>query len=426
ASKLEPWSEYLTNRQGTAPNPSYDPLQFCLDEAHRRGLEVHCWFNPYRAKHPAQKGPLAANHLAVTNPEVVKSYGRYLWMDPGEPLVQRRSREVMLDVVRRYDVDGIHIDDYFYPYAEKDAVGKPIPFPDEPSYRRYRSGGGKLGKDDWRRKNVDDFVQTTYQAIKGAKPWVKFGISPFGIYRPGVPAGIQAGVDQYADLYADVQKWIREGWCDYLSPQLYWPIAQKPQSFPVLLDYWLAQNSQGRHIWPGQYTSRTLPEEGKWDSRELMDQIAILRQKGAGGSAHFSMKAFLLNAKGVRTALTFGPYREPAAIPASPWLGAEVPPAPTITEISRTPEGVRLKAGVPDEVRFIAWSKAASLNADAKIWSEWHLTSNRTLGIPLLAGDGAIAVASVSRTGIWSPVTLAAVPTAARAAGASRGKSSRR
>ncbi|RYG69763.1 hypothetical protein EON77_14425, partial [bacterium] len=194
-SKYEPWSEYLTGLQGRAPNPRWDPLEFACREAHARGLELHCWFNPYRAKHPAQKGPLARNHIAVTNPAVVKTYARYLWMDPGERRVQERSLNVMLDVVRRYDVDGVHIDDYFYPYQEKNSAGRLIPFPDGPSYARYKKGGGTLTKPDWRRRNVDTFIENAYEGIHRTKPWVKFGISPFGIYRSGYPKGIEAGVD---------------------------------------------------------------------------------------------------------------------------------------------------------------------------------------------------------------------------------------
>jgi len=194
-SKLEPWSEYLTGRQGRAPSPYYDPLEFAVREAHARGIELHCWFNPYRAGHPAQRGPYALSHIRYRHPEIVKNYGRYLWLDPGEPLVQKHSLDVIRDVVRRYDIDGVHIDDYFYPYPEDGQE-----FQDQASYKRYQNGGGDLGLHDWRRQNVDHFVESAYKTIKSEKPWVKFGISPFGIYRPGIPETIKAGVDQYDEL----------------------------------------------------------------------------------------------------------------------------------------------------------------------------------------------------------------------------------
>lgn len=331
-SKLEPWSEYLTGAQGKAPSPYWDPLEFAVEEAHKRGMELHCWFNPYRSLHPTQKGPVAQTHISRTNPSVVKQYGKYLWMDPSEPAVQRRSLEVMLDVVRRYDIDGVHIDDYFYPYKEKGPDGKIIDFPDSESYGRYQRAGGRLGKDDWRRKSVDDFIERLYGEIKKSKRHVKFGISPFGVYRPGIPEGIKAGVDQYADLYADALKWYQKGWVDYYTPQLYWPIKQTPQAYPVLLKYWAEVNSAGRHLWPGNFTGRTNPNDGNWPAQEVVDQINVTRgQKGATGNVHFSMKAFTQNFNGVATALKNGPYKEPAVIPASRWLGDKKPGSPEVT-----------------------------------------------------------------------------------------------
>lgn len=328
-SKIEPWSEYLTNKQGQAPNPYYDPLAFAIEEAHKRGMELHCWFNPYRSKHPAQKGPLASNHIRNTHPNLAKEYGRYLWLDPGEPAVQQRSLDVMLDVVKRYDIDGVHIDDYFYPYAERDAAGKIIPFPDDDSYRAYRNKGGKLDRSHWRRQNVDLFVERLYDGIKAEKKWVKFGISPFGIYRPGIPEGIKAGVDQYEDLSADALKWFREGWCDYFTPQLYWPIKQTPQAYPVLLDWWSTQNPKGRHLWPGNFTGRVRTDDGNWPPQEIVDQIELTRKnKGATGNVHFSMRVFLMNAQGLNDVLKSGPYAEKALVPASPWLDSKATAAP--------------------------------------------------------------------------------------------------
>ena len=254
----------------------------------------------------------------------MKPYGKQLWMDPGEPVVQKRSRDVFLDVVRRYDIDGVHIDDYFYPYPE---AGQP--FPDGNVFRRYGNG---LTQDDWRRKNVDDFVRDVYAAIHKEKPWVRFGVSPFGIYRPGIPETTTAGIDQYATLYADPLKWLRAGWVDYLAPQLYWAIAQKPQSFPVLFDWWRSENPKGRHIWPGLFTSRLLPGEklGGFSSEEIVRQIALTRKDGDAGHIHFSMKALSQNARGVADTLRGRLYAEDALPPASPWLDSTPPKAPVL------------------------------------------------------------------------------------------------
>jgi uncharacterized lipoprotein YddW (UPF0748 family) len=334
-SKIEPWSEYLTGQQGRAPNPRWDPLQFAIDEARKRGMELHCWFNPYRALHPAQKGPLAPNHIGVTHPHLAKKYGRYLWMDPGEPVVQQRSLAVMMDVVRRYDIDGVHIDDYFYPYK---SYADGADFPDGPSWQRYRAGGGRLSRDDWRRKNVDDFIERLYGEIKKEKRWVKFGISPFGIYRPGHPPEVKAGFDQYTELYADALKWWERGWCDYYAPQLYWQIGS-PQPYPALLNWWADKNKTGRHLWPGNFTSQAIaPPTGRgWPGKEIVDQIVLTqRHPGATGNIHFSMKALMQDAGGVATQLKNGPYRNPAFIPASPWLGRSAPPVPRVrTNVAR-------------------------------------------------------------------------------------------
>ena len=226
-SSIEPWSEYLTGRQGRAPAPAWDPLAFAVAEAHRRGLELHTWFNPYRARHPSAKGPLSKLHLANTAPALVKKYGTHLWMDPGESAVRKRTLRVVLDVVKRYDIDGVHLDDYFYPYKERTANGT-TEFPDVRSWKKYVASGGTLSRDDWRRENVNTLVRELNEQIHAAKPWVKFGVSPFGIWRPGYPEQVK-GFDAYEQLYADSKLWWANNWVDYFTPQLYWPIA-KPDS----------------------------------------------------------------------------------------------------------------------------------------------------------------------------------------------------
>lgn len=340
ASQNEPWSAFLSGTQGKAPDPYYDPLAFWVREAHRRGIELHAWFNPFRAAVPSYNGPAAANHVSRIHPEWVKPFGEYQWLDPGEPGARDYSIRVILDVVRRYDIDGVHIDDYFYPYPKKG-----IEFPDDPSFAQYTRSGGRLSRGDWRRANLNAFIERLYRGIKYTKPWVTFGISPFGIYRPGEPAGVR-GFDQYDGLFADVKLWFNRGWCDYLSPQLYWKI-DSPQPFATLLAWWASQNAQHRHLWPGLYTSRVVGRAASnpattravaakrssnaWPAREILDQIAIVRARsGSPGDVHFSMKAFLSDRGGINESLHDGPYAEPAVVPASPWLGWSRPASPSL------------------------------------------------------------------------------------------------
>ncbi len=355
-SQLEPWSEYLTGTQGQAPEPYYDPLAFAIDEAHKRGMELHAWINPYRARHPSSKST-APNHISKTQPGIVRKYGTHLWLDPGEPDTQEWSRSVIMDIVKRYDVDGIHVDDYFYPYRENDKNKKEIPFPDDASYKKYTTGGGTLGRDDWRRENVNQFIQKVYSSVKAEKPWVKVGISPFGIYRPGQPAQIK-GFDAYQEIYCDSQKWLREGWCDYLAPQLYWPIAQTPQSYPVLLKWWTEQNVKGRHIWAGNYTSRVADGGTKsYSVDEVVNQVQATRsQLGATGNVHFSMEVLLHDRKGLDERLMQTVYQSPALIPASPWLSNKQPGQPlTLIQIDPNTNDVKLAWSAPQSDTPAQW-----------------------------------------------------------------------
>ena len=327
ASKLEPWTEYLTGTMGRAPEPYYDPLAFAVTEAHRRGLELHAWCNPFRARHASAKTPVAASHISRTRPELVRTYGKLLWLDPGEPLVQEHSLRVILDVVRRYDVDGVHLDDYFYPYREKDAAKKPIDFPDDPSWRKYQKAGGKLDREDWRRDNVNRFIQRLYSSVKAEKAWVKVGISPFGIWRPGVPTGIR-GMDSTQEIYADSLKWFRSGWVDYFSPQLYWSIDAPEQSFPVLLKWWATQNTAPRHLWPGLSAATIGPARS---ADEVIKQLQLTRaQPGASGSLQWSIKALHQNRDGIADKLAKVVNQQVALVPASPWLEKSIPLKPVV------------------------------------------------------------------------------------------------
>ena len=328
-SKIEPWSESLTGQMGKAPRPYYDPLDFAVEEAHKRGLELHAWFNPYRVRVRDSKSPVARNHVSSTHPELVRTYGSYLWLDPGEPATRDYLLGVIMDVVRRYDIDGVHFDDYFYPYREK-AGDKEVEFPDDASWRRYLSNGGKMARKDWRRENVNLFVHAAYESIKKEKPWVKFGISPFGIWQPHYPEGI-LGFNSCEELYADSRKWLASGWVDYLAPQLYWPIGQKGQSFPLLLNWWAEQNTRHRLLLAGIKISgwKGISNE----AREATNEIAATRQQsGALGNILWHSKPLLANNAAVATALRTGVYSEPALVPACPWLDVEGPPArPVLT-----------------------------------------------------------------------------------------------
>jgi uncharacterized lipoprotein YddW (UPF0748 family) len=348
ASELEPWSEYLTGTMGKAPEPFYDPLSFAVQEAHKRGLELHAWFNPYRARYAAAKSSVAPNHVSKTRPQLVRRYGKSLWLDPGQKQVQDYSIGVIMDVVRRYDLDGVHIDDYFYPYKEKDGAGKELEFPDEATWQRYGTASG-LGRDDWRRENVNRFVQRLYNSIKEAKPWVKFGVSPFGIWRPGNPAQIQ-GFDAYAKLYADSRQWLASGWVDYLAPQLYWAIKPPEQSFPVLLKWWAAQNPKGRLLVPGMDSTKAAH---KWPSEEIVEQIRLTRkQAGTAGQVHWNMGALSSNAT-LAGALERETYLESALVPACPWCGGSAPEKPALSLVQR---GASIEAtwthGTPTAIRF--------------------------------------------------------------------------
>ena len=340
ASPLEPWSEYLSGTMGRPPEPLYDPLEFAIAEAHARGLELHAWFNPYRVRHADAAGPAAANHASVALPQAVRRYGKYLWFDPGEPAAADRFLEVVADVVRRYDVDGVHIDDYFYPYPVAEE-GREVPFPDDESHARAVASGGLADRDAWRRDNTDRLVERLWREVKAIRPRVLVGISPFGIWRPGHPPGIK-GLDQFAKLNADARRWLREGWLDYLAPQLYWRIDAPAQGYEKLLDWWAGENMQGRGLWPGLYTSRVRRDPAAatsatvWEADEILRQVVATQSRpGAGGTIHFSMKALAEDFDGVATRLAAGPYAEPALVPAIRPAEGPLPGPPSLVAAGR-------------------------------------------------------------------------------------------
>jgi uncharacterized lipoprotein YddW (UPF0748 family) len=359
-SKLEPWSEFLTGRMGQSPG--YDPLAVAIAAAHERGLELHAWFNPYRARHSSARSPISEQHVLRRHPDWVKPYGTQQWLNPTHPDVAAHTLAVIRDVVRRYDIDGVHIDDYFYPYRERGSDGQPLVFPDEDTWQRYRQQGGTLERDDWRRSAVNAFVRDLYREVKALKPWVKVGISPFGIWRPNHPTGI-AGLDAFAELYADSKLWLEQGWCDYFAPQLYWPIAQTRQSFPRLLEWWSQQNKQQRHLWPGLFTSRVGGEarstpQKSWPAREIVQQIELCRRhNGVSGAIHFSIKALRNNPDQLAEHLT-RLYSEPALVPAIEWAvpaspNSSFPVAPPRCQLCRQANTTLIEIAAPAYTRFL-------------------------------------------------------------------------
>jgi uncharacterized lipoprotein YddW (UPF0748 family) len=353
-------------------------------------------------------------------PALVRRYGPYLWMDPGEAAVRERTTRVILDVVRRYDIDGVHIDDYFYPYPERDRRGNVIPFPDDRSWTRYRRSGGSLDRDDWRRRNVDLLVQALYREIKAAKPWVKFGVSPFGIWRSGVPASVR-GLDAFEVLFADSRRWLADGWVDYFTPQLYWEVSAAQQSYPTLLNWWAAQNVRGRHLWPGNGTYK-VTDIGpvRWPATEVVEQIGLTRdQPGGGGNVHYNMSALVRGVDALSRRLAAGPYAAPALVPASSWLAGDPPQPPTV-ERAAAPDGavLRIVPATPAPARA-SRSAARWWLVRARYADGWRArvidAAERVVRLP---ADGAgrlpdvVAVTAVDRAGVESSAAFAGAPPA--------------
>jgi uncharacterized lipoprotein YddW (UPF0748 family) len=405
-SEIEPWTEFLTGEQG-APldDPAFDPLQFWIDQSHAAGLQLHAWFNPYRAWHAQATGKPAATHVSQTRPDLVKRYGQFGWMDPGEADAAAHTLRVIADVVQRYDIDGVHMDDYFYPYpiSSGGEDAQSLEFPDYPSWVRYLRQGGQLTKAEWRRDNVNRFVRQVYEQTKRLKPWLRVGISPFGIGKPAQrPAGI-TGFSQYDSLYADVEHWLAQGWMDYLAPQLYFKLEQRGQAFGQLLIYWQGQSLKGVAIWPGLFTSRLKvnleqPSQSPWLVQEIAGQIAAVRRTTptdqASGHIHFSLNALANDAQGVIENAS-GWYREPAAVPPindHSGMNLEPPPAPVVKRLGQ------------NEISVSDPSRQSALLA---IWiakqGVWHLSLMPTTECPciqLLQPEQAnMMVRGVSRTG---------------------------
>ncbi len=322
ASRLEPWSRSLTGVQGKAPEPYWDPMQFMIDECHKRGMEFHAWINPYRTK-TTLKSELAPNHVYNIHPEWFVTYGDQLYFDPALPESRRHICMVVSDIVSRYDVDAIHMDDYFYPYPIK---GKD--FPDDASFARF--GGGFSNKGDWRRSNVNVLIKKLHETIREIKPWVKFGVSPFGIYRneSSDPLGSKTkGLQNYDDLYADVLLWAREGWIDYNIPQIYWHIGHPVADYETLVKWW-ARNTENRPLFIGQSVMNTVQNADPKNPsiNQLPRKMALQRAyQTIGGSCQWPASAVIENAGKYRDALIAEYHKYPALPPVFDFMDNEAP-----------------------------------------------------------------------------------------------------
>lgn len=331
ASETEPWSRYLNGEQGKAPQPFYDPLSYIIEEAHKRNMELHAWINPFRVKLNAADS-LSAEHPYVKHPTWGWDYGGKTFFDPGLPEVRTYVKEVIIDIVKRYDIDGIHFDDYFYPYRSD----KNDTLPDEETFRKYGTTFYPDKIEDWRRENISCFIHNVSKTIKAEKKWVKFGISPFGIWKnsrnPSDSLPTKGKISSYDILYADVIKWLKEGWIDYAAPQLYWAIGFAPADFEKLLSWW-GEHSYSRHLYIGHglYKIDSLSKEEAWrNSIEIDRQIKALRRNdNVAGSIFYSSKHLTQRTelKPLREALKNDFYKDDALMPWMPWIDKE-PPAP--------------------------------------------------------------------------------------------------
>ena len=330
-SSYEPWSEWLTGAQGRPPSPYYDPLEFMIEETHKRGMEFHAWCNPYRAVFAIGKSSIVPDHITRQHPDWFVRFENTLYFDPGNKEVQQYVTTVIRDIVRRYDIDGLHFDDYFYPYdIFEDRPGHD--FPDKASYAKYGNG---MTEGDWRRSNTDSIIVQVGRAIKEEKPHCKFGISPFGIWRNKRtdPEGseTQAGQTNYDNLYADILLWLKNGWIDYVAPQIYFEFTQPHAPYGVLLDWW-AHHTYGRQCYIGLGIYKAGTNAAWRDPTQLTRQIQALRSYYplVQGAIYFSSTSFVRNPYGWNDSLQQHYYNYPALIPPMPWIDSTPPKPPLV------------------------------------------------------------------------------------------------
>jgi uncharacterized lipoprotein YddW (UPF0748 family) len=344
-SPYEPWSEWLSGTQGVAPNPFYDPLIFMIDETHKQGMEFHAWFNPYRAVVNKNTSSVSSSHVSVLHPEWIREYGNLKLLDPGLPQVREYVTKVIMDVVRRYDIDGVHFDDYFYPYPQTGVV-----FQDSATFANYPNGF--TNKEDWRRNNVNLLIKMLSDSIKAVKPHVKFGISPFAIWKnqSSDPLGsATAGFESYSGIYADSRKWMQEGWLDYINPQIYWYIGYSIAAYDVLVEWW-SNNYFGKHFYTGNAAYR-IGNTGAWQNpSEMPNQIRLNRTyEEVKGMNFFSSKSITNNPLGFQDSLRNNLFKFPALVPVMQWKDS-IPPA-TVSNLS----AVKNSSGI-----LVTWQKPTS------------------------------------------------------------------
>ncbi len=338
----EPWSRFLSGQQGLAPSPYWDPLAWMVEECHRRGMELHAWINPFRAK--TQGTPALTSAYFGKHPERFLAYGQLLLFDPGIPENRDYICHIAADIVRDYDVDGLHIDDYFYPYPEAG-----LSIPDDASYARYGAG---MSRADWRRENVNAFIKALSDSVHSAKPWVRFGVAPFGIYRnkdSWAGGSDTHGLQNYDDLYADVLLWVNEGWVDYCIPQIYWEIGHPAADYVTLLRWW-NENASARPLYVGQDVERTVANADTRDPsrHQIYEKMNLQRSmRNVQGSCQWHAAALASNPQNYTAALQALYHRYPALQPLMPWLGKAVPSKVRNLRAAWTAEGCTLSRQAP-------------------------------------------------------------------------------
>ncbi|MEZ5046896.1 MAG: family 10 glycosylhydrolase [Chitinophagaceae bacterium] len=343
ASPYENWSRYLSGKQGEAPSPYYDPLLFMIEACHKQAIEFHAWFNPYRALVDAKNNVHTSQHITYLHPEWFVNYGGKKYFNPGIPEVQQYFTKIVLDVVKRYDIDAVHFDDYFYPYRIAGSE-----FPDQKAFIKY--GYNFISKDDWRRNNVNELIQTLSKQIKSEKSYVKFGISPFGVWRNSnkdpMGSATTAGQTNYDDLFADVLLWQKKGWIDYILPQLYWEQGHKAADYNTLLTWW-SKHGYNKHVYIGHATyqlSNTAKKLCWRNNDEIKEQINLLRNEpNIHGSAYYNASSIMKNACNINECFQKEVYTHPALMPDMPWLQTKLPvPSVTLKPIIKSGSGNKL------------------------------------------------------------------------------------
>ena len=426
-SDIEPWCPWLTGEMGRGPG--YDPLEFAIRESHKRGIELHAWFNPFRAVNSAH-GNSHPEHIVQTHRNAVRQYGTKLWLEPTLKFSQDRAMEVVRDVVERYDIDAVHIDDYFYPYPFKNRAGEWEDFNDAATWATYRESGGEFeNKGDWRRDAMNRFVKRFYDEVKEMRPTCKVGVSPFGIYRPGQPEQVKVSLDAYASLYADVKLWWHNGWMDYLAPQLYWATDHKQLGFEGLYDWWRDENLAGRHLWPGIATYRIKSEgDPGREASDALRQVKISRAnnsvKHGSGHIHYSVKSLVENQGNVSDVLKNNAYGNFALAPASPWLSDGLLPNARLRVVAETDVSVVLQWDAGGNDDRVQWWLVQTFENGA--WKTQQLLPANKTNLAYQGFPEKVAVTAIGKAGeLGKPAGLIrnpVVPAAAAAAEVATGE----